>query len=486
MNRCKGFRLLLLIFSLILFTGCSAKNMMLDIDQTMPQVPDLPLHAYWTFQDAKSLDRANPKIDKGYYEGLGLYITAQRMKIGRDEVPMPRLKAMNIKTYDYFLTKYRMSPQEVGIPETQIPMITVTDAKGFAARIFQLEEDRIALERNGILVFFTKVASLEDTGLQTGIPTQEDDMANDKANGVLIGLRGARTVTPDGIGEASYRTIWLCQKKGGPLEVYIVPNILFPKDVFYEFRVERGENREAAQETIVIENLSSGQESREGAAEPGVSRYNNLTFISNDYLSLESRLYKGKEEGAFQYYSTRNVDRLNYEDRVSITDLFGPEGQSVMKTAYEQGLSTKEDALRQDLDDYQANSFILKRGRGRWAYEGRVNNQRPHSDNFLTYPMIFRDNEKVYRYDDLEPSWSDIKRRVPEAKDAISSPGDYFVVVQTENQLLVYPKLKGQLGDEPLANFSTPGETIVMHEWARGDYVNKWTAEVTKRGIQMR
>lgn len=477
--------LLVLLVSLVVLTGCYQAGTVLAIDDTLPVTPELALSPYWIFDTAYSLDPDNQEIDEEYFRGLGAYLSKDRIIIGTDSVETPNLKVMQVRTYEYFLTRYKIAPEQVGLTADKLLVYTATDAKGFAVRVYQLNEAKIAIERNNILLYFNRTDKLADTNIQVSTDSQGNPVKPpvSNANGVLLGLRKARITTGGVPGPADYRTIWIAWERGTPLKIYEVPDILFPRDVFYSLKVDRQENLDVVRETIQIKNLSDNSVVVQTPPPANTSRLTDLTFISNDYFSAISGLYPGRAIGPMKYYSTRSVFKPDLESKVAITDLFGPEGLNVMTVAAENALAGQDAAGLAGLGELDLTSFVLKRYNGRWIYEGRISALDPAQDKHLTYPMNLRDNFRVYRYDTLTPRWSEIKSRVPDAVDAVSSPERFFTVVRTRSRLLIFRLLEdGRLAGEPMARLELEEEEIMMHEWARGSFVAEWNKVVMPLG----
>lgn len=483
-------RILLLLLLVLSLGGCYSVGTILAIDKTLPETPKLNLAPYWVFETAYSLDPDHLEIDLEYFKGLGAYLSTDRIIIGTDSVENPEMKAMRIKTYEYFLTRYQIEPSDVGLEIDSLEAYTVTDAKGFSVRIYKISEESIAIERNSILMMFRQTDKLSDTNIRMD-PNVTDGPTTrpaSNASGVLIALRGRRSEDKDGVpGEAPYRTLWISRERGKAPEVYEMQDILFPRDEFYLMEIRRQENIDVVQETIVIRELDGDDLVRESAPERTVSRLSDITFISSDYFSTITGLYRGRNLRSMQYYTTRNVDRPDFEARVDISDFFGPEGINVMESAAKAALASAEPDETAGLDELGENSFILKRFNGRWTYEGRINARERFSDKNVTFSMNLRDNYRVYRYDSLTPRWSDIRTMVPEAVDAVSSPEDLFTAVLTDNELLIYARTEsGALGPEPMARVDTNNEEIIMHEWAMGSVVEEWTKVVRPLGRKIR
>lgn len=484
----KSSKILMMIGFLLVslnLTACSFSNTVLAIDKTMPRSPKLELAPYWIFDSAYSLNPDNQDIDEDYFQGLGAYLSNERIIIGTDSVDNPNLKAMQVKTYEYFLTRYKISPLDVGLTQEVIGVYMITDAKGFSERIYKLSDEKIAIERNNILLYFNRTDHLEKTNIEVATDSLGKPIvkASSNANGVLLALRKNRVEYEGLPGEAQYRTLWIAMSKNEPLEIYEMENILFPRNVFYRMRVDRQENMDVVREDIVIENLSDGSEVREETSGEMNSRLSNITFISNDYFSVVSGIYPDRKFGGMQLYSTRNVANPEFDQRIGITDVFGPEGLNVMESAAKIAFASQNPDEALELGEIKEKSFILKRYNGRWIYEGRINSENPLNEKHLTYPMNFRDNYRVYRYDDLTPRWSEIVNLVPDAQDAVASPDSFFTIVRTKSRLLIYPRREdGTLGADPLASVELDDEEIIMHEWALGDYVKEWGKMVKQTG----
>ena len=142
-------------------------------------------------------------------------------------------------------------------------------------------------------------------------------------------------------------------------------------------------------------------------------------------------------------------------------------------------------------DDREVNhltdlrDWAIERGTGRWQANGTISctpyvgcgamSQRFSIPGF-TLP------KSVVGHDALTPSWSAIRKRYPEARDAVSSPAGDIVVVVLDGELLVFAPTGAGLG-EPVDRVSIGG-TVVMAQWAIGRYVSNWTEQL--RGLLVR
>jgi hypothetical protein len=59
--------------------------------------------------------------------------------------------------------------------------------------------------------------------------------------------------------------------------------------------------------------------------------------------------------------------------------------------------------------------------------------------------------------------------------DAYTSPDNDMAIVLTRDSLLIYTITEGKLSNIPSGKIKLDtGDTVVMAEWATGDYVEKW------------
>ncbi|MFB0917818.1 MAG: hypothetical protein QMB63_01945 [Clostridiaceae bacterium] len=472
--------LLLITF---IFSSCNMnKAVVSDIDKTLPAMGKINLKQYWEYQKALKLGPQITEVSDESFKDLYMSIDSVRFIIGQDVLVNPEIKVIRANAYEYFLVNYKITSHDVGIDQENIEVYTITDSKGIMVKLFKLNDDSVAVERNNILVFFKNTDKKIGTGGDMGMLAGGDDTKPEsEANGVLIGLRSKRKVENGILGGATYRTIWISLNKEGRMDIYEVPDILFPRNVFYTLSVTREENIDVVSESLVIKNTEGQVISKEEVAPKNVSRFSNLTFISNDYLSVESRLSDNKGEGPFQYYSTKNVDRKSLGVNTKLSDIFGNEGKTIFEASAKDEVSSKgkDTVILQDIND---SSFILNRSNGRWVYSGRLNSSEDPLD-FVTFTLRLNENIKLYRYDSLIPRWSVIKAKMPNAVDAVSSPENFFTVVKTSNNLIVYKKENGELSGLPIAIIPIgEDETIVMNEWARGSYVYDWGSLVKRLG----
>jgi hypothetical protein len=89
--------------------------------------------------------------------------------------------------------------------------------------------------------------------------------------------------------------------------------------------------------------------------------------------------------------------------------------------------------------------------------------------------------ESLLKYDSIYAPWSQIKQSIPQVKDIFSSPNKNMSIVVTDESLQVYPISGNTLEAAPIKEIKLKeNETVIMAEWATGEYVEMWNDQVNK------
>ena len=87
-------------------------------------------------------------------------------------------------------------------------------------------------------------------------------------------------------------------------------------------------------------------------------------------------------------------------------------------------------------------------------------------------------------YDDLSPSLSSIKDRVPDVIDAFSSPSKDILITVSKTILSVFELKNNNISLSPIVQIKLKeNETVIMDQWAQGDYIEAWTKAFNKNTV---
>jgi hypothetical protein len=128
-----------------------------------------------------------------------------------------------------------------------------------------------------------------------------------------------------------------------------------------------------------------------------------------------------------------------------------------------------------ELFAWPVRSFFLQHLSGRWRLVQRFSMGTGALRGFV-FDCILSDPvpASIVGHDRLAPSWSEIRRQIPSATDAVSSPSGDLVVVVSDEWLRVFAPRGGRLG-APLADLPMHFPHIVMAQWAAEGEIGRWT-----------
>lgn len=128
-----------------------------------------------------------------------------------------------------------------------------------------------------------------------------------------------------------------------------------------------------------------------------------------------------------------------------------------------------------DADAPGDESWGIVRAPGRWTYVRRFGfGTGVARGNYTDCDVSIRPPSAMVGKDLLAPSWSIVKRRIPKARDAFSSPSGDLLIVLTDSAAHVYRPRGTRLGRAIFQTPVPPGK-VIMAEWATGSTIDDWT-----------
>lgn len=466
--------------SLLFFlTGCQLGLGKTKPTIILPEKTEISIEGDYLFENLFSLE-GEEFIDQSGFRKFSATFSLEEAKVGLEKLENPSYSSKLVNTYDYFLEKYRMNPTELGIDQEKIEVVSITTQERQFYDVFKLGSDEIALIKGSNFIKLHRAGEEQmailnsSNGGYGGTEEEDKTLVTEPIAGVLIGLRGARDEITD---EASYRTLWITND-GEIQDVYEVEDLLFPRKEFWTLKVLPG-SEENKGETLEIKAITGNLKNLEQA--PFINDQNkkiDLTFLGNNYLSLRTW---GEEWNDVSETMTISVDAKDLNDPISIRNVDGEEAETSFTLSMEEIVGEQEVlSLPPDSLDEYMESFILKRHHGNWRMVSEV----ILNDVKIQVPIAYKPSKNLVTYDEQPLSWKEIKKSVPQAEDAFCAPGNSFMLVRTSKYLMMYEFDGNQgLADQPLQKIEIgDDEKIIMAEWARGDFVSRWTDVVSIRG----
>jgi hypothetical protein len=324
-------------------------------------------------------------------------------------------------------------------------------------------------------------------------------------SGLLLGIRDG-----SGSGEA-YRTLWIAPENGKVDVLLGGPDLIVPgKTGFWrtcvihvsEDEIQEGSTQHYESDSIVTEPATSSRahcenQTAKPAEESEESYYctstdeTRILFVGPNAISTQNS-WEGNCGAHPSSAETVNLTSLTGRDTIAylgITDSVRRVGLEAATTdaAREQlgdigtvdSVSVDSDSLPDRPSLSTGGQWGVQRGEGHWYAMGQAScSPIIACMQVQTFAVPkYRAPRELVGHDELVPSFDNIKKLVPAAKDAVSSPRHDLVVVLTrDDSLLVFVPHRGQLGT-PVARIQLSGD-FVMAQWATGRFVSIWTSKL--------
>lgn len=388
-----------------------------------------------------------------------------------------KAKIVNKDEYLYDFMGYL--PDSTNIESEEITVVTISSNNTFIKDVM-ISEDGVYILEDGSLYELIQVDKNPLTQVNHST-TDKDDSYYKLDSGVLLGLRRR------GEEGNEYRTLWISNEKG-QLKIEELSFLLLPrKNGFFKVSNKREYNEQNYYKDVIVYEDMNGRilEFHNDINMDSVEDMNidkAITFIGNDFMSTRTCRYNQdtKEEILSTYVLDLNTFSLNKP--IPLGEL--TESDDINNVI----LSSDEIFKNNDIDTF--TNFSIKRKQGRWSFytlnpknnkpvEDEAEEIRKFNSNNEKVDITLKVSEKIARHDEIFIPWQGIQKQVPSAVDAISSPNENLAVIKTKSKLYIYKIINNNLDKESEVVIPLNGrESIVMAEWAEGDYVGLWSEQV--------
>jgi len=195
-------------------------------------------------------------------------------------------------------------------------------------------------------------------------------------------------------------------------------------------------------------------------------------WVWPEYASLEmgTRVECGVHPDWTPGYTIRSLNDL--AKPLTVGSVLGGVAENTFRKTFE-GVD-KHDEDCGDKAAFQPDSWYMERDDGGWKVIGWSDTHR-----LCGYGVDYSvdvDPFAVTGHRDDEARWRSLKRRLPQLVDAHFSPGGQWTLAATTTELIVF---EGTATDRPAIRMAKPSdEHVIMVEWATGNSVARWDAEV--------
>lgn len=225
-----------------------------------------------------------------------------------------------------------------------------------------------------------------------------------------------------------------------------------------------------------------------------ISRTETILYVGNKYAAIKTSQYAtggGTYKSSFddiKLYDIKSLANLEIKrTNANLKNLLGNDVDNNIKIlSSKYNTATVSNALIKEKKMIDDTNLSLKRTEGKWIVQAplyEVYNHEGNGSNFNTIQNLYDTNitvpQSLTSYDTLCIDWNTIKSKIPDAKDAVSSPNKDMLVVLTSTDLKIFVHPEKGL-DKPVKTLPVDkNEKIVLNQWATGDYVTKWTKSLS-------
>ncbi|HHW49270.1 MAG TPA: hypothetical protein GXX14_11745 [Clostridiaceae bacterium] len=488
-----------------------------------PKNMSTPLQGKWEIVKCMSQEEGLiEKVEKDSWLNKYAQFKDSFAQVGNYSWDNVSYKIRVVDAHEYFLFKFKEPINKLGINGREIYVITLSADGNFLFEFVKVDENKVLADIDGEIYCLEKISDNVDENIISKVNSNKQQAIEEESKdeiirtGLLLGIRTPEKTDSSDEGENykySYRTMWIAAENSKLHPVLEADGIYLPrKNGFWSIGLSRVQFDGIEEDILTSVSISSKSKvdkeknekdiiSNYGANNEGLFTfsdfwsdkkgvlYKTIQFVGNDFICIETYgkgYYKDtKKEWQERKLMTIPVDNISRREGVKISDIAGENGTLAMETSINNLLSTSNVKKIKPIDIIDnERSFSLFRKTGHWVFKGRINFQPDDAIPFIDFNINLIPPADLVAYDTLHVKWTNIKDKVPRALDAYTSPNKDIAVVLTGNELLVYLINGDNLSDTPVKKLSLKeGDTVVMAEWARGSYMEKWENSFKKNNI---
>lgn len=498
----KGSIALLPVFLLIMLSGCTMTASD-DADRIgRPSNNAMALEGTWKIDayvggnnntGSAQTDSADPVI--GEKMGFSSLTMVFRGNYWNDV----SFKVKRVNISEYFLHKNYNAENGLNVNDDEALVFTAYSQDKFLYEFVRISDDTMVVSIDDQYYRLKKVSD-KFSGIgnalagSSALPAEVDRRAQSQIvrSGLLMGIR-TPVKTEDGIGDYAYNTYWISGINGYFQPILSAKDIYLPRmDGFWKLRVDKRMGAEGTEDILSASMISKRGDQPQAILAENYSRRlesklrSAIVYVGNDYVCVENTVLDSGENTTSAAFKktirTLPVDNLSNIDGIKISDMAGENGTMAMESAVFELFKGFGNNVAVNLDETTLQeSFALYRKTGHWFFKGRLNLASSDLLPYMDFNLNLIPPANMVAYDMLQVPWTAIKDRVPQAVDVYTSPNKDIAVVLTRGEILLYSINGKDLAAQPSLKFPlAEGSSVVMAEWAVGDYVQSWEKSFVK------
>ncbi|MEG2289709.1 MAG: hypothetical protein RSA29_00330 [Clostridium sp.] len=462
--------IILIIMITVIITGCGSFNIEIQSPNTKTII-----EGQWRVKEYMPVNED---------EVLNCDLIGSVASFGSEEILMfgdvyndIKYKAKVVDGEEYTYKTLGLIPKYLNIDQEEIIIVTISSNNIYLNEIIVVD-DYILIVQGEIILKLEKISDIPMENINDIYYENKEEAGHEVSSGVLLGFKAP------GDEGTNYKTLWITYHDG-TIESKELPYILLPrKSGFFKVDNKRIYNEGWHYDNIELKPLGGNvmeEVNKENQFDKNVE--SDITFIGNDYMSVRSVVRESNYSN--EWLNTFLID-MNTSKENSPIDLGKISEQKSITDLIITSPNNSSDIYIENINRF--TNYAIERTQGRWCFF-TLGNKNSTVDKMLeegqgikksrNVEIPLRVSKNIARHDELFIPWQGIKKEVPSAIDAISSPNKNMAIIKTKSNLHVYKINNNVLEKEPEITIPLEAyETIIMAEWAMGEYVGYWTDQV--------
>ncbi|MGF0039296.1 hypothetical protein ACQRBF_00825 [Peptoniphilaceae bacterium SGI.131] len=413
-----------------------------------------------------------------------LFISSKLIKINDDYIINPKISARYIDAQTYFTSKLITVPKELSLTDKKIVVYKVSNDLVTSYELLQLDDNKLAIIGldNITSYSFLKNLSAEeiDTEYKKISETISGDEDKQKTNfGLAIGLRKKNQSTTKEPISYSYQTYYIRKDENqSKADVLAVKNIVIPKETGLWTISQRSVSSDGIFSTnynIEVNPTFSDAKDKNNQIEDEI--YRRIDYVNDDYIGFTkyNYLYNAVSEN----YEIHNLNSIAKKMPLGVATISGSAGYQTYITALKESynnISRQNELTTQEITPQETNIGIRRTAMA-WRFISSIDmpldtskGSRIFKDFYLDLVPIINiannSNETI--------SWREVTERVPLAVDASVSPDEKYIMIQSKNEIEIYPLYYSYIGVNPIVSIQNTNDLdVVMLKWSSIDNINE-------------
>lgn len=461
---------------------------------TPPINNEVPVAGTWQVKMVESFSKSDE--DEGFmtqYISARASFSEEQAIIFTEKCDNPKYKYKSVSSaqFNEYNKNFGMDLSNTKLSGQNAEIVSISSQEKHFYDLLLLGNQKMALIfAKGILYFEKTSNAFEDVTPSEQIALTDFNAPTERKgdsitrSGVLLGIKSVESSTKDKVPTYSYRTIWIAAQNKVLLPPREIEQLLVPRPTgFWKIEITKEKIYGGEADKIITYPIENGQLKASRSSDLVNTAFyfgQNITFIGNDYISLE---YVDKSSSQKVYMLKTVPINKPSASRVTISDIYGEKAKDILIGSAKNYLQSSNLSKEvQSLTKISDESFAVTRKNGHWIMKGRLDiDNNSKSGNFNDYNINLSPVPKLANYDQMNLTWSDVKLRHPDCKDIFVSPNDDIAVLVLDSELLVYTIKDHKSLDQNIGRINLgQGNSVIMAEWATGDYMDIWNRTVAK------